>query len=151
MMQNKDPLLLENQICFPFYVISKEIIRRYTPLLEPLGLTYTQYIAMMILWEYGSMTVKQLGEKMFLDSGTLSPLVRKLESKGLINKKVDFDDERSKVITLTKRGKDLKAKCAHIPESLAKSVDVSQKEFITLQKTLFSIVENWRKNQNSLD
>ena len=151
MMQNKDPLLLENQICFPFYVISKEIIRRYTPLLEPLGLTYTQYIAMMILWEYGSMTVKQLGEKMFLDSGTLSPLVRKLESKGLINKKVDFDDERSKVITLTKRGKDLKAKCAQIPESLAKSVDVSQKEFITLQKTLFSLVDNWRKNQNSLD
>ncbi len=151
MVQNKDPLLLENQICFPFYVISKEIIRRYTPLLEPLGLTYTQYIAMMILWEYGSMTVKQLGEKMFLDSGTLSPLVRKLESKGLLNKKVDFDDERSKVIALTKRGKDLKAKCAHIPESLAKSVDVSQKEFITLQKTLFSIVENWRKNQNSLD
>ncbi len=151
MVQNKDPLLLENQICFPFYVISKEIIRRYTPLLEPLGLTYTQYIAMMILWEYGSMTVKQLGEKMFLDSGTLSPLVRKLESKGLLNKKVDFDDERSKVITLTKRGKDLKEKCAHIPESLAKSVDVSQKEFITLQKTLFSIMENWRKNQNSLD
>lgn len=148
MERNNDPLLLENQLCFPFYVISKEIIRRYTPLLEPLGLTYTQYIALMTLWEYGAMTVKELGNKMFLDSGTLSPLVRKLESKGLITKKVDFDDERAKNITLTKRGKDMKAKCAHIPLELFKSVDISQKDILALQKTLFSIVENWRNNQN---
>lgn len=148
MERSNDPLLLENQLCFPFYVISKEIIRRYTPLLEPLGLTYTQYIALMTLWEYGSMTVKELGNKMFLDSGTLSPLVKKLESKGLITKKVDFDDERAKNITLTKRGKDMKAKCAHIPLELFKSVDISQKDILTLQKTLFSIVGNWRNNQN---
>lgn len=148
MERSNDPLLLENQLCFPFYVITKEIIRRYTPLLEPLGLTYTQYIALMTLWEYGSMTVKELGNKMFLDSGTLSPLVKKLESKGLITKKVDFDDERAKNITLTKRGKDMKAKCAHIPLELFKSVDISQKDILALQKTLFSIVENWRNNQN---
>lgn len=140
-------LLLEDQICFPFYVISKEIIRRYTPVLEPLGLTYTQYIAMMVLWEYGDMTVKALGEKMFLDSGTLSPLVRKLESKGFITKKVDFDDERAKIITLTKRGKDMKLKCATVPLVLKSSVDGSSKQYEEMKKTLHSIMEYLRVTQ----
>ncbi|MCR5491081.1 MAG: MarR family transcriptional regulator [Bacilli bacterium] len=140
-------LLLEDQICFPFYVISKEIIRRYTPVLEPLGLTYTQYIAMMVLWEYGDMTVKALGEKMFLDSGTLSPLVRKLESKGFITKKVDFDDERAKIITLTKRGKDMKLKCAAVPLVLKSSVDGSSKQYEEMKKTLHSIMEYLRVTQ----
>lgn len=141
-----DPLLLENQLCFPFYVVSKEIIRLYTPLLEPLGITYTQYIALMILWEYGDMPVKELGRKMFLDSGTLSPLIRKLESKGYITKKTDLDDERSKIIRLTKRGKDFKAKCNKIPEELVRRIDISPKDMIQLQKTLFSIVNKWYEN-----
>ena len=138
-----EPLLLEHQLCFPFYVVSKEIIRLYTPLLDPLGITYTQYIALMVLWEYGDMPVKELGRRMFLDSGTLSPLIRKLESKGYITKKTDLDDERSKVIRLTKRGKDFKVKCSKIPEELARRIDISPKEMISLQKTLFSIVEKW--------
>ena len=142
-----EPLRLENQLCFPFYVISKEIIRLYTPILEPLGITYTQYIVMMILWEYGEMPVKELGRRMFLDSGTLTPVIRKLESKGYITKKVNLDDERSKTISLTKRGKDLKPKCSKIPGEIFSRIDISQKEMISLQKTLFSIVEKWYQNQ----
>ena len=142
-----EPLLLEHQLCFPFYVISKEIIRLYTPILEPLGITYTQYIVMMILWEYGEMSVKELGRRMFLDSGTLTPVIRKLESKGYITKKVNLDDERSKLIHLTKRGKDLKPKCSKIPEEIFSRIDISPKEMISLQKTLFSIVEKWHENQ----
>ncbi len=95
-------LKLDSQLCFPLYAASKEIVRRYKPLLDPLDLTYTQYIVMMVLWESGSCTVTELGEKLWLDSGTLTPVLKKLESKGYIRRKRSALDERCLTKTLTK-------------------------------------------------
>ena len=103
-----DILKLDNQLCFSLYVCSKEIIRKYKPLLEPYGLTYTGYIIMMALWEEDDITIKSLGEKLFLDSGTLTPLLKKLESQGYIVRNRSKKDERNVYINLTKKGKDLK-------------------------------------------
>ncbi len=116
---NFDPLSLDNQICFALYVCSKEIIRKYGPLLEPLGLTYTSYITMLSLWEKDGVTVKDLGKRLFLDSGTLTPLLKKMEAQGLIKRERSKDDERTVYIFLTESGKALKEKCASIPEQMA--------------------------------
>ena len=105
-----DALKLENQICFPLYAASREIIKRYRPFLDKIGLTYTQYITMMVLWEEKSITVKALGKKLFLDSGTLSPVIRSLEEKDLVTKTRDKNDERNVIIAVTKCGEELKEK-----------------------------------------
>ena len=102
-MEKLDGLKLENQLCFPLYACSKEIIRRYKPLLNELDLTYTQYITMMVLWDKKEINVKTLGEKIFLDSGTLTPVLKKLESKGYIERNRASDDERNLIITITKK------------------------------------------------
>ena len=103
-----DCLKLENQLCFPLYAASKEVIRRYKPLLDKVDLTYTQYIALMVLWEDNEINVKTLGEKLFLDSGTLTPLLKKLENKGYITRKRLDIDERNLTISITKEGLALK-------------------------------------------
>ncbi len=101
-MNNDFPQLkLENQICFPLYACSKELVRRYAPLLEPYKLTYTHYIAMMVIWEKGSVTVSELGSKLFLDSGTLTPVLKKLESHGYITRERSTEDERCVMVCPT--------------------------------------------------
>lgn len=106
---------LSNQLCFALYVTSKEVIRKYTPILKPFGLTYTGYITMLSLWEEDSISVSKLGKKLYLDSGTLTPLLKKLESKGFLTRKRSKEDERSVYIYLTKIGAELKTKTAAVP------------------------------------
>ncbi len=120
---NKDEILkLDNQICFAFYVCSKEIIKKYKPLLDPLGLTYTGYIAMLALWEQDNIPVKDLGKRLYLDSGTLTPLLKKLEAKGFVDRIRSEEDERTVNIVLTAEGRKLKSKAVDVPQSLLCSV-----------------------------
>ncbi len=115
-------LKLENQVCFKHYVISKEIIRRYRPFLKPLDLTYTGYITMLVLWEEDEISVKQLSEKLYLDSGTLTPLLKKLENKGYLKRKRNASDERVVMVKLTKKGRDLKEQAQSVPGDLTRSI-----------------------------
>ena len=121
MSQEDELLKLENQLCFPLYVCSKEVIRKYRPLLEPLGLTYTGYITMMALWEQDHSNVKQLGEKLYLDSGTLTPLLKRLEKNGYITRTKDPGDERSLLVDLTPEGRALKSRATCVPMQLIES------------------------------
>ncbi|MBE5795411.1 MAG: MarR family transcriptional regulator [Clostridiales bacterium] len=137
-----DALKLENQLCFPLYACSRNVIREYKPFLDRLDLTYTQYIAMLVLWERGSMTVKELGEALYLDSGTLTPLLKKLEAKGLITRKRSTADERNLILTLTKAGTAMRDEAAHIPTELAKKVPLSPEEARTLYELLYKVLGN---------
>ncbi len=118
-------LKLDNQLCFALYVCSKEIIRKYKPILDPFGLTYTGYITLLALWEQDEVTVKGLGRKLYLDSGTLTPLLKKLESQGYIERIRSSFDERNVVIKLTDKGRDFKAAAYRIPQDLICSADFS--------------------------
>ena len=131
-----DALKLKNQLCFPLYACSRNVIREYKPYLDRLDLTYTQYIAMLVLWEKGSLTVKELGEELYLDSGTLTPLLKKLEAKGLITRKRSTEDERNLILTLTKAGLSMRDDALEIPQELAKKVPLNEEEIRTLYKLL---------------
>lgn len=139
-MQEFDPLKLENQLCFPLYVCSKEIIRNYKKYLDEVDLTYTQYIAMMVMWEQKEINVKNLGEKLFLDSGTLTPLLVKLENKGYIKRDKLESDERNLVITLTKEGENLKNKVKDIPSKVGSCINLTTEESLELYKLLYKII-----------
>jgi DNA-binding MarR family transcriptional regulator len=138
-------LKLDNQVCFALYVCSKEIIKKYKPLLKPLGLTYTGYIAMLALWEKDNITVKDLGKRLYLDSGTLTPLLKKLESKGYVSRKRSDKDERTVNILLTDNGKKLKSKAVDIPHNLLCSIyhgnDFEIEDSSGLLKTLHSLID----------
>ena len=137
-----DCLKLENQLCFPLYAASKEVIRRYKPLLDKVDLTYTQYIALMVLWEDNEINVKTLGEKLFLDSGTLTPLLKKLENKGYITRKRLDIDERNLTISITKEGLALKEQVKDIPIEIGKCVNLDPEEAKTSYKILYKILGN---------
>lgn len=134
-----DNLLLENQLCFPLYVASKEIIRKYKVYLDPLDLTYTQYIVMMALWEHKKINVKHLGELLYLDSGTLTPLLKKLEKHGYIQRIRNKEDERNVIISLTKEGEELKNKAKDIPNNMCECISLSEEERTLLQKLLYKL------------
>ncbi len=129
-------LTLDKQLCFALYVASKEVIRKYKPLLSPLGLTYTGYIAMLALWEKDNLTVKKLGEKLFLDSGTLTPLLKKLEGLGYIDRIRSTADERSVNVKLTPKGEKLKEEAASVPRKLLCSSGLDLEETIALLPAL---------------
>ena len=135
-----DPLKLEYQLCFPLYVCSKEIIKKYKPYLDEIDLTYTQYITMMVLWEYEEINVKTLGEKLFLDSGTLTPLLKKLENKGYIKKERFSKDERNVLVSITEKGKKLKEKAKNIPLKVSKCLNMEEKDSLELYKILYKIL-----------
>lgn len=136
-----DPLKLENQICFPLYVCSKEIIRKYKPFLDEIDLTYTQYITMMVLWDKKQINVKELGKILYLDSGTLTPLLKKLETKGFIVRNRNKNDERNLMISITKEGISLKNKASSIPERMGKCLNLSEEEAISLYKILYKVLD----------
>ena len=115
MAQEYEQLLLKNQLCFPMYACSRKIIGSYTPYLKPLGLTYTQYVVMMVLWEHESVNVGQLGDALRLDAGTLTPLLKRLEKAGYVTRERSREDERITVISITPAGEELKEKCKDIP------------------------------------
>ena len=136
----EESLKLKNQLCFPLYACSKELIKRYKPLLDKLDLTYTQYIAMMVLWEYGSINVKNLGDMLYLDSGTLTPLLKKLESKGYITRNRDTADERNLIISITDSGKKLKNEAMGVPSEISKCVCLTEEEAIELYRLLYKVL-----------
>ncbi len=136
-----EALKLDNQLCFALYVCSKEIIKKYKPLLDPLGLTYTGYITLLALWEEDEVTVKDLGRKLYLDSGTLTPLLKKLEASGYIKRIRSVSDERKVVIKLTKDGQELKSKAYEIPQDLICSVKFEAADAANLLSNLHKIME----------
>ena len=135
-----DCLKLENQLCFPLYACSREVIKRYKPFLDKIDLTYTQYIVMMVLWDCKDINVKSLGEKLYLDSGTLTPLLKKLESKGYIERNRSNNDERNLVISITKKGEDLKKEAKQIPESIGKCINLNESDAVTLYNLLYKVL-----------
>lgn len=141
MDQMFDCLKLDRQLCFPLYACARETIKLYTPHLDKIGLTYTQYITMMVLWERKSLTAKELGRILFLDSGTLTPLLKKLEAKKLLTRKRSTLDERNLMVTITEEGEALKLEAQHIPETMAKCVNLEEEEIITLYRLLYKMLE----------
>ena len=135
-----DCLKISNQLCFPLYACSKEIVKRYKPYLDPLDLTYTQYITMLVVWEEKEITVKALGDKLFLDSGTLTPVLKKLEQKGYVKRSRSKDDERNLIITLTPEGEALKKQACSIPAQMGNGVNLSSEESLTLYNLLYKLL-----------
>jgi MarR family transcriptional regulator, organic hydroperoxide resistance regulator len=137
---DNNKLKLENQICFKIYSAEREITKLYRNLLEELDVTYPQYLVMLVLWEENSVTVKELGQKLFLDSGTLSPMLKRMEGNGLIERRRSLEDERTVIISLTKKGEDLKDKAQCIPSKLLENLSLDLMELNNLNQTLSTIL-----------
>ena len=135
-----DVLKLENQLCFPLYAAAREVVKQYRPYLDAIDLTYTQYITMMVMWEEKEITVKALGEKLFLDSGTMTPVLKSLEAKGFVTRKRSTTDERSVSVFLTDSGEALKEKAVDIPAKVAGCVGLTAEEGLQLYKILYKIL-----------
>ena len=142
MMEEKyECLKLSKQLCFPLYACSREMIKLYKPWLDELGLTYTQYITMMVLWEHKAMTVKALGQELYLDSGTLTPLLKKLEEKGLVTRRRSDLDERNLIVTITESGEAMKDRALHIPAEMTKCVNLPKEDIRELYRMLHQLLE----------
>ena len=139
-----DILKLSNQLCFPLYASGKEITRKYKPYLDKLNITYTQYIVLMVLWEKDHISVKEIGERLYLDSGTLTPLLNKLISKGYIKKETQPSDNRELIISLTKKGIELKKQAYEIPPLIASKVKLSPEEGKQLYQLLYKVLEGFK-------
>lgn len=137
-----DVLKLENQLCFPIYACAREIAKKYKPFLNRIDLTYTQYIAMMVIWEKEKLNVKELGKYLYLDSGTLTPVLKKLESKGYIKRTRSKYDERNLIVTLTDRGNKLREQAVEIPMQVGKCVKLKLEEAQELYKLLYKMLNN---------
>lgn len=138
---NDDVLKLKSQLCFPLYACSREVIKKYKRFLDPLGLTYTQYIAMMVLWDQKRVNVKSLGEQLYLDSGTLSPLLKKMEAQGLVSRNRDPADERNVIVTITSKGESLKEKAITIPEKIGSCINLDYEDANTLYTLLYKVLD----------
>ena len=141
-MSLEDMLLLDNQLCFPLYAAAKEVVRRYTPFLAPFDLTYTQYIAMMVLWEKKTVSVNELGKQLMLDSGTLTPLLRKLEDKKYLLREKSAKDGRRLIVSLTPEGASLKDKMVVVPQKMGTCVHLSPEETVELKRLLKKVTDN---------
>ena len=137
---NYDSLKLENQLCFPLYAAGREILRKYTPLLKKIDLTYTQYIVMMVLWEKNELTVGELGKKLYLDTGTLSPLLKAMEGKELLTRSRSQTDERVVTVKITEKGKNLRNEAVCVPEQMGKCINLTQDEAKVLYRILYKII-----------
>ena len=136
-----DALKLDNQLCFPLYAAAREVVKKYRPHLDAIGLTYTQYITMMVLWEEDEITVKALGERLFLDSGTVTPVIKSLEAKKFVTRKRSAEDERSVSVLLTDDGKALREQAINIPAKVAGCVGLEPDEAIQLYGLLYKILK----------
>ena len=140
-LENYEQLKLEGQLCFPLYAAAKEVVRKYKPYLDEIDLTYTQYITMMVLWDKEQCNVKELGSMLYLDSGTLTPLLKKLESKGYITRCRCKEDERNLIIRITEEGEALKEKAAKIPYEMAdKWVNLNREEIVNMYHSLYKLL-----------
>lgn len=135
-----DALLLKNQLCFPLYAASREVIKRYRPHLDALGLTYTQYVVLMVIWEHGTVSVRDLGRTLFLDSGTLTPVLKTLEKNGLITRRRSTEDERVLMVTVTGAGQALREQALSIPEGVHASLGLDMQEMAQLRQLLDKIL-----------
>lgn len=146
MAQEYQQLLLRNQLCFPLYACGRQIVGSYTPYLKPLGLTYTQYIVLMVLWERESTTVGELGRILHLDSGTLTPLLKKMQQEGYVTRTRSRDDERITIIRITDKGEALREQCKDIPLKAASvSPVLSPEEAKELYRLLYKLLEEGRQ------
>lgn len=136
----KDGLSLKNQLCFPIYALAKEVVNQYRPLLDELDVTYPQYLVLMVLWDNKEQTVGQLGEKLFLDSGTLTPLLKRMEQKEMVVRKRSSEDERIVKLSLTAKGMALKEKAKNIPHRIMESIGISQEELLILKEITTKIL-----------
>ena len=141
-MGKYDCIRLENQLCFPLYACSKAVTKHYKPFLDKLDLTYTQYITMMVLWDKKEANVKDIGAALYLDSGTLTPVIKKLEAKGYIAKKRSKDDERSVIVEITDKGDALKDEAVKIPAMMGGCMQITEREAETLYRILYKILGN---------
>ena len=144
-MDNQETPKLGNQICFPLYVIAKEITGMYRPFLEELDITYSQYLVMMVLWENEGLTVNQIGEKLFLDSGTLTPLLKRLEAKSYLSRQRKKEDERVVEVFLTEEGRNLQILACSIPGKMAEKLNFSEEDLIELKTTVDKILNKIEK------
>ena len=140
-MKEYDALKLENQLCFPLYAASREVIKQYRPYLEELDLTYTQYIAMMVIWTEKIINVKELGENLYLDSGTLTPVLKALEAKGYVRRYRSAKDERVLLVEITDAGYALRDKAGKIPDLVAPNLRLDDEESIQLHRILYKILD----------
>ena len=138
-----NPLSLDNQLCFPLYAASKEVTRRYKPFLDPLGLTYTQYVTMMALWEQDGVTVSDLGERLYLDSATLTPLLKRLEAHGFVERHRSDKDERAVIVSLTDEGRNLREKALEVPFAIAGCIRLSPEEGAQLKSLLQKVLASF--------
>lgn len=131
-----DCIRLDNQLCFPLYACAKEVVRQYRKPLDEIGLTYTQYVVMMVLWENGGMTEGELGKRVHLDSGTLAPLLKRLEKRGLVNRIRPDNNERKLFLTLTEEGEAMKEKAVMIPEAMKGCIPLAEEDMVLLRDLL---------------
>ena len=149
MQSEYDCLKISNQLCFPLYACSKELIKQYREPLQELGLTYTQYLVMMVLWEFGDVSVRELGEKVMLDSGTLTPLLKRLEKQGLITRHREASDERVLIISLTDEGLSLRDRAINVPFIVGRCLKLSQEEAQTLYDLLYKALSDIHESDNN--
>ena len=138
--KNYDKLKLENQLCFPIYAASREVIKLYRPYLDPLDLTYTQYITMMVIWEEKKINVKTLGKRLFLDSGTLTPVLKNLEAKGYIHRYRSAEDERILFVEVTETGNKLKERAVAVHDKMAEYVKLTDEETVQLYTLMYKLL-----------
>lgn len=141
-MNEIDSLKLENQLCFLLYASSRELTKKYKPLLEELDVTYPQYLVLLLLWEHSSLSVKEMGNYLYLDSGTLTPMLKRMEQQGLLQRKRSLEDERSVLITLTENGASLQQKAECIPTEVTKLFGKSDEEVNELKQSLLKLLQN---------
>ena len=135
-----EALKLENQLCFPLYACARQIVNRYTPYLKPMGITYTQYIVLMVLWETDGITVGEIGKRLILDNGTLTPLLKKLESQGIVTRSRSSEDERVVIISLTHKGWELREQAKEIPPKVGSCVRLEPDEAAALYSILYKLM-----------
>lgn len=133
---------LDDQLCFKLYAVSRQVTNMYRPILETLDITYPQYLVMLILWECKNSTVRELGKRLYLDSGTLTPMLKRLEQKDLLSRKRDPADERSVIIAITPQGEALKQKAEDIPEKMGKCFSLQHSEYLQLREQLEGLLNN---------
>ena len=143
-MEKKDMeyMKLANQLCFPLYAASRSVISLYTPALKELGLTYTQYILMLVLWETDGITVGEICERLMLDNGTVSPLLKKLQNEGYLEKKRSEKDDRIVIVSLTEKGRELQERASMVPETVARCIDLPAEKAVQLYELLYELMEN---------
>lgn len=141
MKNNEELLKLEQQVCFPIYTLSKEIVSMYRPYLDALDISYPQYLVLMVLWEEQQATVSTICDKLYLDTGTITPMLKRMEAKELLARTRQKEDERVVLITLTKKGRELKKKAADIPHKLLEDIDLSREELIFLRSITTKILK----------